>query len=103
MNGFDASDEALQAASYQIGVIVDELGTEFATVRSTMDRLLDGGWSGAAAKSFALGWGEWVGGYDDAVSALDAMGRLLAATGHAYGESESASLGGIRLSGAGLA
>ena len=42
-----------------------------------VDSLLSGGWTGAAAESFADGWADWRSAADDVLDGLVAMGRLL--------------------------
>lgn len=42
-----------------------------------VDALLDGGWTGVAADSFATGWADWQGAAGDVLDSLVAMTRFL--------------------------
>ncbi len=59
----DAGAEALRAACRDIDREVDSL--------------LSGGWTGAAAESFAGGWAEWRSAAGDVLDGLVVMGQLL--------------------------
>ena len=44
-----------------------------------VDRLLDGGWTGAAASAFASAWGEWLAGAAEVRLALASIAESLVA------------------------
>jgi WXG100 family type VII secretion target len=63
---------------------IDDVRDGAETLRDARDRidrevgvLLDGGWSGVAAASFAEGWSDWRAGAQDVLDGLVAMGQLL--------------------------
>ena len=73
---------------------VDDAAVELIAAHRSAERLvarmLDGGWSGAAADAFGDAWAEWEAGASEVTSALEAMrdglvlaGRELSSTDHA--------------------
>ena len=102
MTGFDASEQALLAAGSRMTELESEIREDFAPVRQEAEALLDSGWSGGAARGFANGWQQWLTGYEDCMSALAAMGRLLQRTGHGYGAAEDVSTTVVDSSATGL-
>lgn len=65
--GYDAHDRAVAAA----GNSAAELAAARHDAERMVGRMLDGGWSGAAAEAFGEAWSEWVAGATDVVAALD--------------------------------
>ena len=59
----------------------DLLGAARDRIGHEVDGLLDGGWSGVAADSFAEAWSEWRSAAGDVVDGLVAMAQLLEAVG----------------------
>ena len=57
----------------------DDLHATRDGIRRDVESLLDGGWTGVAAESFAEGWADWRAGADAVLEALTTMGRLLEA------------------------
>lgn len=55
----------------------DDLHTARDSIDRDVEALLDEGWSGLAAESFAEGWGDWRAGADAVLAGLVAMARLL--------------------------
>ena len=69
-------------AAFRTGTADVRAGAE--SLRATCDdlhrdvaALLDGGWTGAAARSYADAWADWRHGADEVLAALAAMARLL--------------------------
>ena len=56
----------------------DDLAAERRTTDRQVDVLLDGGWSGDAARSYLEGWEAWRAGCDEVLAALHAMAELIA-------------------------
>jgi len=86
--GYDAHDRAVAAVD---GATVELIAAHRSAER-LVARMLDGGWSGAAAEAFGGAWSEWEAGAYEVSSALEAMrdglilaGRELSATDHATG------------------
>jgi WXG100 family type VII secretion target len=102
MAGFDASEQALLAAGSRMSEVEAETRQNFASLRQEAEALLDGGWSGGAARGFARGWRQWEVGFNDCMTALSEMGQLLRLSGEGYGNSEQASVSTIDASGSGL-
>lgn len=69
---FDRTVADLRATADELRATQRRLEGEVATV-------LDGGWRGSAASSFAGGWEEWRAGAADVLDGLEAMAALLAA------------------------
>lgn len=84
MPGFEVAPEDLQAASVQLSQIGSEARSELARLGAEARALLDGGWHGQAAAAFQRGWAQWFAGADEVLDALEAMARLLGATGQDY-------------------
>lgn len=59
---------------------VDTLDGSRRRAAHEVDRLLDGGWNGAAAESFAGAWQEWCAGADQVRTALTSIVVSLEAT-----------------------
>ncbi len=55
----------------------DSLETERRATDREVDTLLDGGWSGGAARAYREGWEEWRAGCDDVLAALHTMAELI--------------------------
>jgi WXG100 family type VII secretion target len=86
--GFDVVTEELQATSARLSQLGSEARSELARLGAEAGALLDGGWHGPAALAFQRGWAQWFAGADEALGALEAMARLLGATGHGYDSAE---------------
>jgi WXG100 family type VII secretion target len=75
-------DVSLGFHEFEVGVgrvraavtVLDE--TERRAARD-VDRLLDGGWSGAAADAFGAAWHDWLAGAAEVRSALDSIAGSL--------------------------
>lgn len=96
MPGFEVDEGALQFAGSRLGEVADDLESDFAVLRTQMDRLLDGGWSGGASRSFATAWSAWVQEQRIALGDLRRMAQLLTETSAVYARAESATRGGVR-------
>ncbi len=89
--GFEVVPEELWAASAQLSQVGSEARTDLARLGAEATALLDGGWHGPAAFAFERGWAQWFAGADEVLDALEAMARLLGATGQGYDCAEQAS------------
>ena len=82
--GFEVEPEELQAASARLSQVGSEARSDLARLGAEAAALLDGGWHGQAALAFQRGWASWFAGADEVLDALEAMARLLGATGQGY-------------------
>lgn len=72
---------ALDRAVAEVDTGADSLGSTRRRAATHVGRLLDGGWSGAAADSFADAWEEWLAGADQVLDGLRSIGAALELTG----------------------
>ena len=72
---------ALDNAVAEVRLAAGDLEGARREAASLIDRLLDGGWSGAAAESFGAAWEEWLAGEEQVRSALASIEAALVATG----------------------
>lgn len=56
----------------------DELDTERQATDRQVEALLDGGWSGEAARAYLDGWEHWRSGCEEVLAALHTMAALIA-------------------------
>jgi WXG100 family type VII secretion target len=82
--GFAVVPEELQAASAQLGEIAAQARSDLSRLAAEAQALLEGGWHGQAAFGFQRGWTQWLLGAVEVMDALEAMARLLGATGQGY-------------------
>lgn len=68
---------AFRGAVADVAAAADRLRADRDRVARQVDVLLDGGWSGAAATSYAEGWADWCAGAERVLEGLATMGRLL--------------------------
>jgi WXG100 family type VII secretion target len=72
-----ADHPAFRAAVADVAAAADRLRADRDRVARHVDLLLDGGWSGVAATSYAAGWSDWRDGAERVLDGLVTMGRLL--------------------------
>jgi len=72
-----ASHPAFRAAVADVDAAAERLRSDRDRLARQVDALLDGGWSGPAATSYAEGWAQWRAGGDRVLDGLVAMGQLL--------------------------
>jgi WXG100 family type VII secretion target len=89
VGGFDVEEQAMRAAGFHLGGVVDDLDADVTVVRTHLDAVLTGGWTGRSGQSFALGWQEWARGFDECRAALRAMARMLEDTASSYAQAEA--------------
>lgn len=65
---------ALREAVGEVGSAVDVLDEACRRSAADVERLLDGGWRGAAADAFAAAWAEWLAGAGEVRAALASIG-----------------------------
>ncbi len=70
---------AFRSAVGDVNAGADALRAASRDIDREVDSLLSGGWTGAAAESFAGGWAEWRSAAGDVLDGLVAMGQLLGA------------------------
>ncbi|ABL83229.1 MULTISPECIES: WXG100 family type VII secretion target [unclassified Nocardioides] len=70
---------AFRAAVAHVRGTVAQLAEDRDRVAARVDALLDRGWRGGAATSFAAGWAEWARAADAVRRGLELMGDLLEA------------------------
>ena len=68
-----------RAVVADVAAASDRLLADRDRVAHQVDVLLDGGWSGAAATSYAEAWSDWCTGAERVLDGLVAMGQLLGA------------------------
>ncbi len=85
----------LQSTAAVLSQIGDEARSELSRLGCDAATLLDCGWQGSAATAFGRGWTQWHAGAIEVLDALEAMARLLTATGADYGAAEDASAGAL--------
>lgn len=85
----------LQATSAVLSQIADEARSALHSLGVDASSLLDGAWRGQAATAFGHGWSQWHAGAADVLEALDAMARLLGATGQGYDVAEGDSVSAL--------
>jgi ESAT-6 family protein len=86
-----ADHPAFRAAVADIAAAADRLRADRDQAARQVDGLLDGGWSGPAATSYAAGWSEWRAGTERVLDGLVTMGRLLADADAGLAESDRGS------------
>jgi WXG100 family type VII secretion target len=69
---------ALREAVGEVGSAVDVLDEACRRSAADVERLLDGGWRGAAADAFAEAWSEWLTGAGEVRAALASIGDAIA-------------------------
>ncbi|WP_345520441.1 WXG100 family type VII secretion target [Nocardioides conyzicola] len=72
-----ADHPAFRAAVADVAAAADRLRADRDRVAHQVDTLLDGGWRGTAAASYAEGWSQWCTGAERVLDGLVTMGRLL--------------------------
>lgn len=70
--------DALRVAADDVAAAVGELDGAGRRCAGEVDRLLDGGWRGAAADAFASAWSDWLAGAVEVRAALAAIGDAIA-------------------------
>jgi len=70
---------AFRATVAQIEDAACRLRADRDRISDRVGTLLDGGWQGGAATSYAAGWAEWREGADQVLAGLEAMVSLLRA------------------------
>lgn len=85
----------LQATSTVLSQIADEARSALQSLGIDASSLLDGAWRGQAATAFGHGWSQWHTGAVEVLDALDAMARLLGATGQGYDVAEGDSVSAL--------
>lgn len=65
---------ALRGAAGEVGSAVEALDEACRRSATEAERLLDGGWQGAAADAFAEAWSEWLAGAGEVRAALVSVG-----------------------------
>ena len=68
---------AFRGAVTDVDAAVDRLRADRDRVARQVETLLDGGWSGPAAASYAAAWSDWSAGAERVLDGLVTMGRLL--------------------------
>lgn len=71
--------------------ISDDLDRQRATCERAVDLLLDGGWTGAAARGYLEGWEEWRAGSAEVLSGLRTMAELILRAGADLAEADAGS------------
>ena len=69
--------DALRVAADDVAAAVGELDGARRRSAVEVDRLLDGGWRGAAADAFAGAWADWLDGAAEVRSALASIGDAI--------------------------
>lgn len=82
----------LHATSSVLSQIAAEARSALHSLGVDASSLLDGAWRGQAATAFGRGWSQWHAGAGEVLDALDAMARLLGASGQGYDVAEDDSV-----------
>jgi uncharacterized protein YukE len=77
----------------------DDIGIARAEARAKVGQLLDGGWSGAAADAFALGWHDWLRASVVVEEELGSIAVVLARIRSSVGVADSSAASSFRASG----
>ena len=72
-----ADHPAFRAAVADVDAAAERLRADRDRVARQVDALLDGGWHGSAAASYAEAWSDWCAGAERVLDGLVTMGRLL--------------------------
>lgn len=99
MEGFDVTPVELQVCGSLLADLSREVHDQMRTLKTEVDGLLNGGWTGSAANGFAEGWEQWHAGAVEVLDALKSMGHLLGATGRDYGLTDGTSADTLNRSG----
>ena len=91
--GYDAFDRVLG----DVCDAVDSLAMTRLGVGRDVAAVLDGGWSGAAADSFADAWASWLAGAEQVEAALSSIASSLAVTRRAVTLADDAASSGSSL------
>lgn len=75
----DLSHDAMRSAVEDLHQAADRLAHDRARIGREVAFLLDGGWSGRAAETYAEAWSDWFSASADVLQGLRAMARLVAA------------------------
>ena len=73
----EVDHQAFRSAIGDVSAGADALRAASRDIDREVDSLLSGGWTGAAAESFAGGWAEWRSAAGGVLDGLVAMGQLL--------------------------
>ncbi len=74
----------------------EELSRDAATLGRSVEELLDTGWGGLAADSYAKGWADWLEGAGTVLAGLDELGSLLGVNRATYQENEDTTSAWLR-------
>jgi WXG100 family type VII secretion target len=99
VEGFDATPVELQVCGSMLADISREVHDKVRILKTEVDDLLNGGWTGSAANGFAQGWEQWHAGAVEVLDALKSMAHLLGATGRDYGLADGSSADTLNRSG----
>lgn len=80
--------DAFRTAVEQLRDAATELEDQRTALAREVDGLLDAGWRGEAASSFAEAWDDWVSGADDVVGALTSLASAVAAAGRSLSRAD---------------
>ena len=81
---------ALRGAVGEVGSAVEALDETCRRSAAEVERLLDGGWQGAAADAFAAAWSEWLAGAAEVRGALASIGDGIAVSHRLAAASDAA-------------
>lgn len=84
MAGYAVDPAALHAVALEIGEAESHARAALAVLTASADALFADGWRSPAAARFWLGWADWCHGVDDALAALEQLGRAVALAGRDY-------------------
>lgn len=90
-----ADHPAFRAAVADVRRAADLVRADRLRATARVDVLLDRGWQGAAAASYAVGWAEWTRAADAVQHGLATMGDLLEAVDRDLVRTDAAAGGGL--------
>ncbi|HEX3336725.1 MAG TPA: WXG100 family type VII secretion target [Jatrophihabitans sp.] len=95
MGGYAVDPGELHSCDVLIGDASGQSRAALGRLRAAAHELLGGGWRGAAAAAFGLGWEQWLAGAETMLDALDEMALAVGRAGREYQSTEDAVRAGV--------
>jgi WXG100 family type VII secretion target len=89
MTGYRVEPDELVRGDAVLGGAARQARSVVGALSATARDLLDGGWEGAGAAAFRVGWEQWLTGIGAMLDALDAMAVALGRAGTGYVETDA--------------
>lgn len=95
MSGYDVDATELFAARGRLAEAAEEGRTELARLEAQAADVFGGGWRGAAAGAFHVGYDEWHGAALRMLAALERLAQAIGDAGAGYARAESVNATGL--------